>query len=172
MGMAPSVVIYDELGQTEGRDLYDALDTAMGKRLEPLMIVISTQAARDEAPLSTLIDYGLRIQRNEITDPSFHLTLYTAPEDADPWNQATWKLANPALGDFRSLKDVQRLALQAQRMPAAEASFKNLILIHWMTKPLLREDSLDDQTAAATQVSETLLVRPARRHRENHPPVP
>ena len=128
MGMAPSVVIYDELGQTEGRDLLDALDTAMGKRAEPLMVVISTQAARDEAPLSTLIDYGLRIQRGDIVDPSFHLTLYTAPEDADPWKQATWKLANPALGDFRSLEDVKRLALQAQRMPAAEASFKNLIL--------------------------------------------
>jgi phage terminase large subunit-like protein len=112
----------------EGRDLLDALDTAMGKRAEPLMIVISTQAARDEAPLSTLIDYGLRIQRGEIADPSFHLTFYTAPEDADPWKQATWKLANPALGDFRSLADVKRLALQAQRMPAAEASFKNLIL--------------------------------------------
>ena len=54
--------------------------------------------------------------------------LYTAPEDADPWSLKTWKLANPALGDFRSLEDVQRLALQAQRMPAAEASFKNLIL--------------------------------------------
>ena len=87
-----------------------------------------TQAARDEAPLSTLIEYGLRIQRGEIVDPSFHLTLYTAPEDADPWQRATWKLANPALGDFRSLKDVERLALQAQRMPSAAMSFRNLIL--------------------------------------------
>ena len=26
-----------------------------------------------------LIDYGLRIQRGEIVDPTFHLTLYTAP---------------------------------------------------------------------------------------------
>jgi phage terminase large subunit-like protein len=128
MGMAPSVVIYDELGQSEGRDLLDALDTAMGKRAEPLMIVISTQAARDEAPLSHLIDYGLRIERGEISDPSFHLTLYSAPMDADPWVPETWKLANPALGDFRSLPDVRRLALQAQRMPAAETSFRNLIL--------------------------------------------
>jgi phage terminase large subunit-like protein len=128
MGLAPSVVIYDELGQTEGRDLLDALDTAMGKRAEPLMIIISTQAARDEAPLSTFIDYGLRIQRGEIADPSFHLTLYAAPEDADPWDPKTWKAANPALADFRSLADVKRLALQAQRMPAAEASFRNLIL--------------------------------------------
>jgi hypothetical protein len=31
MGVAPSVVIYDELGQSEGRDLLDALDTAMGQ---------------------------------------------------------------------------------------------------------------------------------------------
>ena len=46
----------------------------------------------------------------------------------DPWKQATWKLANPALNDFRSLEDVKRLALQAQRMPAAEMSFKNFIL--------------------------------------------
>ena len=128
MGMAPSVVIYDELGQSEGRDLLDALDTAMGKRAEPLMIIISTQAARDEAPLSQLIDYGLRIHRGEIADPSFHLTLYTAPAEADPWIRSTWKLANPALGDFRSLEDTKRLALQAQRMPGAEASFRNLIL--------------------------------------------
>ena len=128
MGMAPSVVIYDELGQSEGRDLLDALDTAMGKRAEPLMIVISTQAARDEAPLSMLIDYGLRIERGEIVDPTFHLSFFSAPADADPWKRSTWKLANPALNDFRSLKDVERLALQAQRMPAAEASFRNLIL--------------------------------------------
>ena len=92
------------------------------------MLVISTQAARDEAPMSELIDYGLRIQRDEITDRGFHLTLYSAPPESDPWKLATWRTANPALGDFRSLPDVKRLALQAQRMPAAEASFRNLIL--------------------------------------------
>ena len=127
-GLSPSFVCYDELAQVPSRALYDALGTALGGRAEPLMIVISTQAARDEAPMSELIDYGLRIARGEITDPGFHLTLYTAPPEADPWKYATWKLANPALGDFRSLEDMKRLALQAQRMPAAEASFRNLIL--------------------------------------------
>jgi phage terminase large subunit-like protein len=127
-GLSPSFVCYDELAQVPSRALYDALGTALGGRSQPLMLVISTQAARDEAPMSELIDYGLRIQRGEITDPGFHLTLYSAPQDADPWKLATWKLANPALGDFRSLEDVKRLALQAQRMPAAEMSFRNLIL--------------------------------------------
>ena len=128
LGFAVSFCVYDELGQAPGRGLLDALDTGMGKRDQPLMLIISTQAARDEAPLSQLIDYGLRIQRGEIVDPSFHLTLHSAPEDSDPWSPETLKLANPALADFRSLEDVERLALQAQRMPSAEASFRNYVL--------------------------------------------
>jgi phage terminase large subunit-like protein len=127
-GLSPSFICYDELAQVPSRALYDALGTALGGRAQPLMMVISTQAARDEAPMSELVDYGLRIQRGEIVDPGFHLTLYSAPPEVDPWKLATWKMANPALGDFRSLEDVKRLALQAQRMPAAEMSFRNLIL--------------------------------------------
>jgi len=127
-GLNPSFWIYDELGQSATRDLLDVLDTAMGGRAEPLGMVISTQAARDDAPMSELVDYGLRVQRGEVRDLSFHLTLYAAPPEADPWTRATWKLANPALGDFRSLADVERLASQAQRMPSREATFRNLIL--------------------------------------------
>jgi phage terminase large subunit-like protein len=128
MGLSPSFVVYDELGVAADRHLYDAMDSALGARKEPLLLVISTQAADDHAPMSQLIDYGLRIQAGEITDPTFHLTFHCAPDDANPWEEATWRMANPALGDFRSLPDVERLAKQAQRMPALENSFRNLIL--------------------------------------------
>jgi phage terminase large subunit-like protein len=128
LGLNPSFICYDELGQAPNRALYDALGTALGGRAQPLMLVISTQAARDEAPMSELIDYGLRVERGEIKDAGFHLTLYTAPPESDPWKLATWKLANPALGDFRSLEDVKRLALLGQRMPGSAMSFRNYIL--------------------------------------------
>lgn len=127
-GLSPSFVVYDELGQTTSRDLFDALDTAMGARAEPLMLVISTQAADDIAPMSELVDYGLRVGWGEIEDPSFHLTLYAAPEGSDPWTEDAWRAANPALGDFRSLDDVARQAAQARRIPTKEAAFRNLIL--------------------------------------------
>jgi phage terminase large subunit-like protein len=127
-GLNPNFVVYDELGQATGRALYDAMDSALGARKEPLMLVISTQAATDHAPMSNLIDYGLRIQRGEIRDRAFHLTLYSAPDEANPWSKRTWKMANPALDDFRSLSDVERLASQAQRMPGQENAFRNLIL--------------------------------------------
>jgi phage terminase large subunit-like protein len=127
-GLNPSFICYDELAQAPSRALFDALATALGGREQPLMVVISTQAASETAPMSELVDYGLRIERGEISDDTYHLALFSAPMDADPWSLETWKLANPALGDFRSLDDVERLSRQAQRMPSSEASFRNLVL--------------------------------------------
>ena len=66
--------------------------------------------------MSELIDYGLRIERGEIEDAGFHLTLYTAPPDADPWKQSTWKLANPAVG---------RLPLTGRRETSRKAGAAN-----------------------------------------------
>jgi phage terminase large subunit-like protein len=103
MGFNPSMVVYDELGQASDRDLFDAMDSALGARKDPLLLVISTQAADDFAPLSQLIDYGVRVKDGAIKDPAFHLTLYAAPDTADPWSKAAWKKANPALDDFLSL---------------------------------------------------------------------
>jgi phage terminase large subunit-like protein len=128
LGLSPSFVIYDELGSTAGRALYDAMDSAMGARENPLMLVISTQATDDFAPMSQLVDYGLSLKSGDVRDPAFHLTLYSAPNDADLTDRRAWKAANPALGDFRSLSDVERLAKQARRMPSRENAFRNLIL--------------------------------------------
>ena len=128
MGLNPSFVVYDELGSSPDRELYDAMDSAMGARKNPLMLVISTQAADDLAPMSRLIDYGLRVQSGEVEDKSFYLKFHHAPMDADPWSKAAWEAANPPLGYFRSLDDIERQAQQAQRMPDLENSFRNLIL--------------------------------------------
>lgn len=127
-GLSPSMIVYDELGQAPKRDMFEALDTAMGARENPLMMVISTQAADDNAVMSELVDYGIKVNSGIIEDASFHLTLYAADIDDDPWDKETWLKANPALDDFRSLEDVDRQAAQAQRVPSKENSFRNLIL--------------------------------------------
>lgn len=128
MGLSPSFVVYDELGSAPNRDLFDALDTATGARENPLMVCISTQAAADHHVFSELIDYGLRVHSGDVADPSFHLTLHAAPQDADPWSREAWLAANPALSDFRSLDDVERQAAQARLVPSKESAFRNLIL--------------------------------------------
>jgi phage terminase large subunit-like protein len=74
-GLSPSFWCYDEYGQAPDRKLFDVMQTAMGARAEPLGIVISTQAARDDAPLSQLIDYGQKVRAGDIKNPAFHLEL-------------------------------------------------------------------------------------------------
>jgi len=123
-GLNPSVVIFDELAQAKGRDLYDVLDTAMGAREEPLFIVISTQSNDPEHILSLLIDDGLS-QEDETTV----CHLWAVPEDVeDIFDEEVWPLANPALGVFRNLEDFRSLAAKAARMPSEENKFRNLYL--------------------------------------------
>jgi phage terminase large subunit-like protein len=127
-GLAANFVVVDELGQSQSRDLLDALETGMGKRENPMLWVISTQAATDAMPMSQMIDYGLKCRSGEIDDPTFHLVLHTVPPDADPWKLASWRLSNPGLDDILSLDHVKKLAKQARNLPAAEASFRQLVL--------------------------------------------
>lgn len=120
-GFNPSVVIYDELAQAKSRTLYDVLDTSMGARAEPLFIVISTQSNDPQHILSQLIDDGLRSD-----DPTTVTHLYAVPDEVEnAFDEAVWKQANPALGDFRSLDDMRTMALRAARMPSFEATFRN-----------------------------------------------
>lgn len=125
MGLNPTVVIYDELAQSKNRDLYDALDTSMSAREEPLFIVISTQSNDPQHILSQLIDDGL-----SGLDPSTVCHLYAVQDDAEGVfeDRKLWDMANPALGDFRSLEELKVAAQRAKRMPSFEAAFRNLYL--------------------------------------------
>lgn len=122
-GLNPSFAIYDELAQSKDRELYDALNTAMGARDEPLFAVISTQSRDPQHILSELIDRGLKGN-----DPTIVCHLYAVDDDADPYDESLWYKANPALGDFLSLEAVRKLATQARESPSFEPSFRNLTL--------------------------------------------
>lgn len=127
-GTSPSFWIGDELAQWRGRDLLDALQTGMGAHAEPLGFVISTRSPDPDNPLEELIRHAADVAAGAADDPAFASFIFSAPLDADPWADATWRAANPALGDFRSLADIQTQAERARRVPAAEAAFRAYVL--------------------------------------------
>jgi phage terminase large subunit-like protein len=124
-GLSPAFIVHDELGQVVGprSDLYDALEPAAGAQAHPLSIIISTQAERDSDLLSILIDDALAGH-----DPRTVVSLYSAPLDDPPFAEAMIRKANPAYGDFLNAQEVMETAKAAQRMPAREAKYRNLIL--------------------------------------------
>jgi phage terminase large subunit-like protein len=122
-GLAPSVWVYDELGIAPDRQLLDALQTASGKRKRSLGIVISTQASDDRHPFSQLIDDAVKNN-----DPSIVVQLIAAGDDEDPFDEATIRRVNPALGVFLNEREILAEAAQAKRAPAFEPKFRNLRL--------------------------------------------
>ena len=122
-GYLPSVVIYDELAQAKGRELYDVLDTSFGARDEPLFIIMSTQSNDPEHIMSKLIDDGLAK-----ADPSICCHLYAADEDCALDDEEQWLKANPALGDFRDYEDLAAAMRKAKRLVAEEPKVRNLFL--------------------------------------------
>ncbi|MFI8417701.1 terminase large subunit [Serratia sp. NPDC078593] len=124
-GLSPILAILDEVGQVRGSqdDFVDAIVTAQGAHESPLLIAISTQAANDADLLSVWIDDAVNSK-----DPHIVCHVYEADKDADVSDRTAWEAANPALGTFRSLRDMERLAQQAGRMPSFENTFRNLNL--------------------------------------------
>src|SRR5690625_4951738 len=94
LGRSPKLAIHDELGQVKGpRDeFYEAIDTAQGAHDHPMTLIISTQAPRPGDLLSVLIDDAIKG-----ADPMTKVSLYSAPEDLDPFSDEALRAANPAV---------------------------------------------------------------------------
>lgn len=124
-GKSPKIAILDEVGQIRGpqSDFVDAIITAQGAYDDALLFAISTQAPNDADLYSTWLDDAA-----ESKDPRIVSHVYAAEKDADLTDRRAWKAANPAIGKFRSLKDVEEQADRASRMPSFEPTFRNLVL--------------------------------------------
>jgi len=124
-GLSPVLAILDEVGQVRGQyDAFiEAIETAQGAHENPLLIAISTQAATDGDLFSIWLDDAANAKDKRIVSH-----VYTAPEECEIMDKKAWKAANPALGEFRSLTDIQDFAKQAERLPAKENSFRWLYL--------------------------------------------
>jgi len=87
--------------------------------------------------------------------------IYSAPEDADIFDEATWYQANPSLGHTISIESVRQEALAARNSEAAERLFRWLRLNQWVSLkrtgwlPL----SLWDQTVGKWSLSELVGKR-------------
>jgi len=125
-GGSPILAILDEVGQVRGpQDAFvEAIETAQGAyEGKALLVAISTQAATDGDLFSIWLD-----DAKSSGDPRIVSHVYAAPEDCDLLDRDAWKAANPALGVFRSLQDMEDFAERAVRQPTSENSFRWLYL--------------------------------------------
>lgn len=150
-GKSPILAILDEVGQIRGpqSDFVDAITTAQGAYENPLLIYISTQAANDADLFSIAIDDALTNK-----PPKTVCHLYSADKDASLIDEAAWYAANPALGLFRSMKDMRKQAEKAARMPSFENTFRNLNLNQRvsMVSPFVSKSAWEENGSAVPEL--------------------
>lgn len=133
-GLNPSRVIIDELHAHRNRDLFDVFSLAMGNRGTIAQMVcvttagVKTDSTGQDSIAYSLYQYGQKICRGEIKDPTFFMAWWEAPADADHTNPESWAIANAGFNDLVAESD---FASAVKRTP--EAEFRTKRLNQWVS---------------------------------------
>ena len=112
-GLNPSATIFDELHAQPNRELFDVMSLAMGARgrLATLIAIttagVKTDSTGQDSIAYNLYQYGQKVARQEIDDPSFFMAWWEASQESDHREKKTWEEANPGFGDICSAEDFE-----------------------------------------------------------------
>lgn len=143
-GGAPHGVIFDEVHAQPNRDLWDALVTGTGKRLQPMVWALTTAGWDRESLCWELHEYTRQIADGTLDDSSFLGVVWAAHEDADWTDPEVWQQANPLLaapGSKLTPSGAQAaiqhdfMAAECRRalsLPAFQNTFRTMYLSQWV----------------------------------------
>jgi phage terminase large subunit-like protein len=141
LGHNPHGIVFDEVLTQPNGDLWDAMRTAMGTRLQPLMIAATTAGSDLGGFCAGEHAYCERVAADPTLDPTRFVYLRNLPMDADPWDEANWRHPNPGLprfpGDpeaFLSLQALRDEANEARHNPVKENAFRQFRLNQWVSQ--------------------------------------
>ena len=127
-GFNAHMVVYDEIHESKKRDLYDKLLTSMGAREEPLFVTITTAGKEKKGIWYDLFEYGKKLIAGVLQDKSFLPKLFYLDDEDDWKDESNWYKANPALGIYRSLKEMRLTFKKALELPQGQLMFRRLYL--------------------------------------------
>lgn len=107
-GYNPFLCVFDEVHVQANDELWEAMRQGAGARPESLLLGITTAGDyRDDALLTRLYDYGIKVSTGEVEDSSFGFAWWQAPDGCDYRDEAMWARANPNLA--LGLADIEEM---------------------------------------------------------------
>lgn len=131
-GLNPQLVTIDEAHAMKHRGLIDVMETATGAREQPIINWITTAGSDPFSPCGAQHDYACKVLDGVIADETLFAFIAHAEPDDDPWQESTWRKANPNYGVSVLAADLRALATKARHMPAAANAFKQKRLNIWV----------------------------------------
>ena len=97
-GSSPHLAIVDEYHEHDTAELFDTMDTGMGAREQPLMLVISTAGFDPTGPCKQFWDECVKMLAGVEPDDELFALIYTLDDGDDPYSIEALRKANPNFG--------------------------------------------------------------------------
>jgi phage terminase large subunit-like protein len=130
-GASPSCAIVDEYHEHDSSDLVDTMETGMGAREQPLLLMITTAGFNIAGPCYDQEVEAKKVLEGTLDDPELFALIYTIDEGDDWTSSAVLRKANPNFGisvDEDFLLSQQR---QATQSASKQVRFKTKHLNIW-----------------------------------------
>lgn len=150
-GTNPAGVLFDELHTQPNRELFDALKTGRGARLQPVFLMMTTAGYDRNSVCWEQHSKALRVMDGTVQDESFLPVIYAADVDDDWEDPEVWEKANPNLGVSVSMSFLESEYRDAKDSPSFENTFRRLYLNQWVEQSV-RFIPMDKWDACATPV--------------------
>lgn len=124
-------MIFDELHAQPDRRLFDTLRYAGAARRQPLLVTISTAGYDRNSIGWEQYDYAKKVAAGELQDDGFLPVIFEALESDDWKDEATWRKANPSLGETVTIESMREAFAEAQHSPQKENAFRRYRLNQW-----------------------------------------
>lgn len=149
--------LVDELHIHKNPDLVEVIETGTGSRRQPLILLITTA---DDSRMDTIYarrhDYTQSLARRTITDPTFYGVIWAASSSDDPFDEATWRAANPGYPVTPTHGYLHAAAAEARQSPAELSKFLRLHL-NIRTKQRTRFFPMEVWDANGVEVNREIL---------------
>lgn len=134
LGLDMSAVLFDEVISQPDGELWNALRTSQGSRMEPLMLAATTPGNNPTSFAASEHAQCVKVAEEPEREPHRFVYIRNMPIEADPFDERNWPWPNPALGDFLSIQVLRDEAVEAKNDPAKENSFRQFRCSQWVSQ--------------------------------------
>ena len=131
-GLNVYFAVLDEIASHRSKAVYDTIITSMVKRLQPLLVTISTASDNTTGIGKELWDYGGKVLDGLVEDDRFFAVMWAAGQGDDPFDERIWAKANPGYPRLVQPEALRAEATKAQASPALKAAFLTRFLNIWV----------------------------------------
>lgn len=124
----PHAYIFDELHAWKDREYRDKLITALVKREQPVLWMITTAGRRDSIIWLEERDYAMKVLSGAIVEDRYFAWISKVDDEANWEDEREWYKANPALGVTVQIETLRAGCAKARAKPTELANWKRLHL--------------------------------------------